>query len=78
MSGDTLSDLLRAVRLHGAVFYYIEGAAALGGGGPARARDHSRHHARRGAHDRVPRDREGLVLGRDRRGSRRSAWRRAT
>jgi AraC-like DNA-binding protein len=26
MSGDTLSDLLRAVRLHGAVFYYIEGA----------------------------------------------------
>jgi AraC-like DNA-binding protein len=25
MSGDTLSDLLRAVRLHGAVFYYIEG-----------------------------------------------------
>jgi AraC-like DNA-binding protein len=27
MSGDTLSDLLRAVRLHGAVFYYIEGAA---------------------------------------------------
>jgi AraC-like DNA-binding protein len=27
MSGDTLSDLLRAVRLHGAVFYYIEGAS---------------------------------------------------
>ena len=27
MSGDTLSDLLRAVRFHGAVFYYIEGAA---------------------------------------------------
>ncbi|HEX7077037.1 MAG TPA: AraC family transcriptional regulator [Candidatus Eisenbacteria bacterium] len=26
MSGDTLSDLLRAVRLHGAVFYYIDGA----------------------------------------------------
>ena len=26
MSGDTLSDLLRAVRFHGAVFYYIEGA----------------------------------------------------
>lgn len=26
MSGDTLSDLLRAVRLRGAVFYYIEGA----------------------------------------------------
>jgi AraC-like DNA-binding protein len=26
MSGDTLSDLLRAVRLQGAVFYYIEGA----------------------------------------------------
>jgi AraC-like DNA-binding protein len=25
MSGDTLSSLLRAVRLHGAVFYYIEG-----------------------------------------------------
>ncbi|HEY6572180.1 MAG TPA: AraC family transcriptional regulator [Candidatus Eisenbacteria bacterium] len=27
MSGDTLSDLLRAVRLRGAIFYYIEGAA---------------------------------------------------
>ena len=27
MSGDTLSDLLRAVRLRGAVFYYVEGAA---------------------------------------------------
>jgi AraC-like DNA-binding protein len=27
MSGDTLSDLLRAVRFHGAVFYYIEGTA---------------------------------------------------
>lgn len=27
MSGDALSDLLRAVRLRGAVFYYIEGAA---------------------------------------------------
>ena len=27
MSGDTLSDLLRAVRFHGAVFYYIEGAS---------------------------------------------------
>ena len=27
MSGDTLSDLLRAVRLRGAVFYYIEGTA---------------------------------------------------
>jgi AraC-like DNA-binding protein len=26
MSGDTLSDLLRAVRFHGAIFYYIEGA----------------------------------------------------
>ncbi len=26
MSGDTLSDLLRAVRLHGAVFYYLDGA----------------------------------------------------
>ena len=26
MSGDTLSDLLRAVRLRGAVFYYIQGA----------------------------------------------------
>ena len=26
MSGDTLSDLLRAVRLRGAVFYYIDGA----------------------------------------------------
>jgi AraC-like DNA-binding protein len=26
MSGDTLSDLLRAVRLHGAVFYFLEGA----------------------------------------------------
>jgi AraC-like DNA-binding protein len=25
MSGDTLSDLLRAVRLHGAVFYHVEG-----------------------------------------------------
>jgi hypothetical protein len=25
MSGDTLSDLLRAVRLHGAIFYYVEG-----------------------------------------------------
>jgi AraC-like DNA-binding protein len=27
MSGDTLSDLLRAVRFRGALFYYIEGAA---------------------------------------------------
>jgi AraC-like DNA-binding protein len=27
MSGDTLSDLLRAVRLRGAIFYYIEGVA---------------------------------------------------
>ncbi|TPW13173.1 MAG: araC, partial [bacterium] len=27
MSGDTLSDLLRAVRLRGAIFYHIEGAA---------------------------------------------------
>jgi len=27
MSGDTLSDLLRAVRLRGAVFYYIEGSS---------------------------------------------------
>ena len=27
MSGDTLSDLLRAVRLRGALFYYIEGAS---------------------------------------------------
>ena len=27
MGGDTLSDVLRAVRLRGAVFYYIEGAA---------------------------------------------------
>lgn len=27
MSGDTLSDLLRAVRFRGAVFYYIEGAS---------------------------------------------------
>ena len=27
MSGDTLSDLLRAVRFHGAVFYHIEGTA---------------------------------------------------
>lgn len=27
MSGDTLSDVLRAVRLRGAVFYYIEGAS---------------------------------------------------
>jgi len=27
MSGDTLSDVLRAVRLRGALFYYIEGAA---------------------------------------------------
>jgi len=27
MSGDTLSDLLRAVRFHGALFYYVEGAA---------------------------------------------------
>jgi hypothetical protein len=26
MSGDTLSDLLRAVRLRGAVFYQIEGS----------------------------------------------------
>ena len=26
MSGDTLSDLLRAVRFRGAVFYYIEGS----------------------------------------------------
>src|SRR5262249_38735261 len=25
MSGDTLSDLLRAVRLHGALFFYVEG-----------------------------------------------------
>ncbi len=27
MSGDTLSDLLRAVRLRGAVFYYVEGSS---------------------------------------------------
>jgi len=27
MSGDTLSDLLRAMRLQGAIFYYIEGAS---------------------------------------------------
>jgi AraC-like DNA-binding protein len=27
MSGDTLSDLLRAVRLRGAIFYYIEGSS---------------------------------------------------
>jgi len=27
VSGDTLSDLLRAVRFHGALFYYIEGAS---------------------------------------------------
>jgi AraC-like DNA-binding protein len=27
MSGDTLSDLLRAVRLRGAIFFYVEGAA---------------------------------------------------
>ena len=27
MSGDTLSDLLRAVRLRGAIFYYIEGVS---------------------------------------------------
>ncbi len=26
MSGDTLSDVLRAVRLRGAVFYYIDGS----------------------------------------------------
>ena len=26
MSGDTLSDLLRAVRLRGALFFYVEGA----------------------------------------------------
>src|SRR5258705_4985877 len=27
MSGDTLSNLLRAVRLHGAVFYHVEATA---------------------------------------------------
>jgi hypothetical protein len=27
MAGDTLSDLLRAVRLRGAIFFYVDGSA---------------------------------------------------
>ena len=45
---------------------------ALGGRGAPVAGDHPRDHARRRAHDRVPRGRRGLLLGGDRRRSRRS------
>ena len=34
MSGDTLSDVLRAVRLRGAVFYYIDGSSPWAAGAP--------------------------------------------
>ena len=46
MGRDTLSDVLRAVRLRGAVFYYIDGRLAVGRGGAARGRDHPGDHAR--------------------------------
>jgi hypothetical protein len=35
MSGDALSDVLRAVRLRGALFYYIEGTPPWVAGAPA-------------------------------------------
>ena len=37
MSGDTLSDVLRAVRLRGAVFYYIKGSSPWVAEAPAAA-----------------------------------------
>ncbi len=36
MSHDTLSDVLRSVRLRGAVFFYVSGVRRLGGGSTGR------------------------------------------
>ena len=64
MSQDTLSDVLRGVRLRGAVFFYISGSSEWAAEAPPAKEIAPLLMPRRRARDGVPRGRAGQLLGR--------------